>query len=88
MPRKRKPQTITFRPPFRASGNFVLDSCGMVLAQFMPIEQILVGGKVRPTAEFVVGALNLFSEAYHPHREGRLEYKYPEGKRSEESARS
>ena len=28
------------------------------------------------------------AEAYHPHREGRLEYKYPEGERSEEDAYS
>ena len=33
-------------------------------------------------------AFPYLKEAEHPHREGRLEYKYPEGKRSEESARS
>ena len=59
---KRKQKTVTFHPPFRASGNFVLDSHGMVLAQFMPIEQILVGGKVHAIADFVVTALNEFAE--------------------------
>lgn len=62
MPRRRKPQTITFHPPFRASGNFVLDSLGMMLAQFMPIEQVRVGGKVHCTAEFVTAALNEYCE--------------------------
>ena len=59
---KRKQKTVTFHPPFRASGNFVLDSLGMVLAQFMPVEQILVGGKVHAIADFVVTALNEFAE--------------------------
>lgn len=62
MARKRKQQTVTFHPPFRASGNFVLDSHGMVLAQFMPVEQIRVGGKVHAIADFVVTALNEFAE--------------------------
>lgn len=62
MARKRKQQTVTFRPPFRASGNFVLDSLGMVLAQFMPVEQILVGGKTYAIADYVVNALNEFAE--------------------------
>ena len=62
MARKRKQQTVTFHPPFRASGNFVLDSYGFVLAQFMPVEQIRVGGKVHAIADFVVTALNEFAE--------------------------
>lgn len=62
MARKRKQQTVTFHPPFMASGNFVLDSYGFVLAQFMPVEQILVGGKVHAIADFVVTALNEFAE--------------------------
>ena len=64
MARKRKQQAVTFHPPFRASGNFVLDSYGMVLAQFMPVEQILVGGKVHAIADFVVTALNEFAEKH------------------------
>lgn len=62
MARKRKQQTVTFHPPFRASGNFVLDSYGMVLAQFMPVEQIRVGGKTYAMADYVVNALNEFAE--------------------------
>ena len=62
MARKRKQQTFTFYPPFRASGNFVLDSHGMVLAQFMPVEQIRVGGKTCAIADYVVNALNEFAE--------------------------
>jgi hypothetical protein len=62
MARKRKQHTVTFRPPFRASGNFVLDSLGMVLAQFMPVEQIRVGGKTYAIADYVVNALNEFAE--------------------------
>ena len=42
----------------RYSGNFVLDSLGMVLCQFMPTEFIRVNGETHETAKWGVDALN------------------------------
>lgn len=69
--RSMKNRPVTFRPPFCNSGNFVLDSLGMVLAQFMPREFIRVNGETHETAKWVVDALNSHAEGervarHHP----------------------
>jgi hypothetical protein len=56
--RSTKNKPVTYRPPFRNSGNFVLDSLGMVLCQFMPTEFIRVNKETHETAKWVVDALN------------------------------
>ena len=72
--RSMKIRPVTFRPPFCNSGNFVLDSLGMVLAQFMPTEFILVNGETHETAKWVVDALNSHAEAERRALENNLEY--------------
>ena len=56
--RNTKSKPVTYHPPFRNSGNFVLDSLGMVVCQFMPTEFIRVNGETHETAKWVVDALN------------------------------
>ena len=61
--RSAKNRPVTYHPPFRNSGNFVLDSLGMVLCQFMPTESIRVNGETHETAKWVVDALNAHASA-------------------------
>ena len=61
--RSTKNRPVTFHPPFRNSGNFVLDSLGMVFCQFMPIESIRVNGETHETAKWVTEALNSHASA-------------------------
>ena len=56
--RNTKSKPVTYHPPFRNSGYFVLDSLGMVVCQFMPTEFIRVNGETHETAKWVVDALN------------------------------
>ena len=56
--RSTKNRPVTYHPPFRNSGYFVLDSLGMVVCQFMPTEFIRVNGETHETAKWVVDALN------------------------------
>ena len=61
--RSMKTRPVTFHPPFRNAGYFVLDSLGMVLCQFMPIEFIRVNGETHEAAKWIVDALNSHAEA-------------------------
>ena len=57
--RNTKNKPVTYRPPFRADGAYVLDAGGYVVDQFASGEQILCGcTKVVNAAEFVANALN------------------------------
>lgn len=59
--RTKDPTTIPFTPPFSANGNFVLDSLGMVVAEFAPVEEAFVGGRTYKMSDFIVAALNRFA---------------------------
>ena len=61
MSEKKRSRTVTYRPPFKASGRCVIDALGYEVVHFLANEKILVSKtKAIDASLAVAGALNSF----------------------------